>query len=200
MTEPATRDVGRAVITGMPTCRFVFWGRLHRQKGLDRSVTMFARLRERLPMATYTIIGPDGGEQARLEALCRTLGIAQAVRFLGPMSQAEIWAEAASHSFYLQTSVLEGMAMSVVEAMQLGLVPVVTPVGEIGRYCRDAENAVLVGDDDHAVVSHIEHLLAHPEDYARLSAAAVAQWQSAPLYRDDFLAACADALGRPCAA
>jgi glycosyltransferase involved in cell wall biosynthesis len=200
MTEPVSCDARSAADTGAPTCRFVFWGRLHRHKGLDRAVALFARLLQRLPTSTYTIIGPDGGERARLEALCCDLGIAQAVRFLGPLSQAEIRAEAASHCFYLQTSILEGMAMAVVEAMQLGLVPVVTPVGEIGRYCRDGENAVLVTADDDAIVSRIEHLLAHPAEYARLSAAAVAQWQSTPLYRDDFLAACAEILGRPCVA
>jgi glycosyltransferase involved in cell wall biosynthesis len=200
MTEPVSCDRRRGAVTGAPACRFVFWGRLHRQKGLDRAVALFARLLQRLPTATYTIIGPDGGDRARLEALCRDLGIARAVRFVGPLSQAEIRAEAASHCFYLQTSMLEGMAMAVVEAMQLGLLPVVTPVGEIGRYCRDGENAVLVTADDDAIVSRIEHLLAHPAEYARLSAAAVAQWQSSPLYRDDFLAACAEVLGRPCAA
>ena len=40
----------------------------------------------------------------------------------------------ANASFYLQTSKFEGFAMSVVESMMMGLVPVVTPVGEIGRY------------------------------------------------------------------
>jgi glycosyltransferase involved in cell wall biosynthesis len=179
---------------------FIFWGRLHPHKQLSRAVRLFALLHRRLRTATYTIIGPDGGERAGLEALCHELGIAPAVHFLGPMTHAEIRAEAASHSFYLQTSVLEGMAMSVVEAMQLGLVPVVTPVGEIARYCRDGENAVLVTDDDAAVVRRVEHLLTHPDEYARLSATAAAAWQSAPLYRDDFLAACEELIGRPCAA
>jgi glycosyltransferase involved in cell wall biosynthesis len=200
LTERVPREERNAAATSVPASSFIFWGRLHRQKGLDRALALFARMQDRWPPATYTIIGPDGGERARLEDLSGKLGIAHAVRFLGPLSQAEIGAEAASHSFYLQTSVLEGMAMSVVEAMQLGLVPVVTPVGEIARYCRDGENAVLVAADDEAVVSRIAHLLAHPAEYARLSAAAVAQWQSAPLYRDDFLAACAEILGRPCAA
>ena len=41
--------------------------------------------------------------------------------------------------------------MSVVEAMQIGLVPIVTPVGEIARYCVDGKNAVWVQEDATAV-------------------------------------------------
>ena len=37
--------------------------------------------------------------------------------------------------------------MSVVEAMQLGLVPVVTNVGEISRYCIDNFNSVIYKSD-----------------------------------------------------
>ncbi len=34
------------------------------------------------------------------------------------------------------------MAISVIEAMQAGLVPIVTPVGEITGYCSDGVNSV----------------------------------------------------------
>lgn len=198
LTEPVCRDEISASVTNATACSFVFWGRLHKQKGLDRSLKLFAMLFRLWPTATYTIIGPDCGERVRLEALCRALRIAGAVHFLGPMSRADIQVVAGSHRFYLQTSVLEGMAMSVVEAMQWGLVPIVTPVGEIARYCRDGENAVLVGDDQ-AVVSRVGHLLTHPDDYARLSSAAVRHWRAARLYRDDFLEACGELVRRRCA-
>ena len=46
-------------------------------------------------------------------------------------------------SFFLQLSFYEGFAMSVIEAMQLGLVPVVTNVGEISNYCIDNFNGVI---------------------------------------------------------
>ena len=43
------------------------------------------------------------------------------------------------------------MAFSVVEAMQLGLVPVVTAVGEIRAYCHNGQNAVRIETDEQAV-------------------------------------------------
>jgi glycosyltransferase involved in cell wall biosynthesis len=91
--------------------------------------------------------------------------------------------------FYLQTSIYEGMAMSVVEAMQLGLLPVVTPVGEIGSYCRDGGNAVVVNNDERAVAD-VLHLLTDPAAYGTLRQQAIEEWLDKPLYRESVLAAC----------
>jgi len=173
---------------GKPLPNFVFWGRLHSQKGIDRAVRLFSNLQNSLPAAKFSVIGPDGGEFAALERQIRDTGVKH-VEFLGSMDRTDIFAYSQRCSFYLQTSLDEGMAMSVVEAMQLGLVPVVTPVGEISRYCQDGHNAVLVEDDMQAVAS-VLGLLEDPEEYLRLSTNAVATWQNKPLYRDDVLEAC----------
>ena len=179
-----------------PSPSFVFWGRLHAQKRVDRALRLFAAIRASAPGARFDIIGPDGGERPGLEAQMRDAGLEGAVRFLGPMDHEAIFAAARRHSFYLQTSDEEGLGMSVAEAMQLGLVPLVTPVGEIARYCRDGENAILVPRDeatgDGAVVERVLAALADPALYSRLSAAAADTWCERPLYRDDVLAACRD--------
>ena len=176
--------------------RFVFWGRLHPQKGLVRALSFFSRLRAAVPGATFHMIGPDGGDRLALEQEVKRLGLAEAVTFLGPMDRAAIFDFARNCSFYLQTSVDEGMAMSVIEAMQLGLVPVVTPVGEIGRYCRDSENAIWVTDDA-ATVKRVSALLNQPVTYQCMSRAAFDTWQAKPLYRDDVVAACTRLLSQP---
>ena len=78
--------------------------------------------------------------------------------------------------------------MSVVEAMQLGLVPVVTPAGEIQHYCRHNVNSVIIEDDDRAV-EDVARLIDNTSDYSALRAAAIAQWQHARLYRESILEA-----------
>lgn len=79
--------------------------------------------------------------------------------------------------------------MSVVEAMQLGLVPVVTAVGEIGRYVRDGENGLLVDPQSlRASAERIARLLQSPEEIQRLSRSASNTWSDAPLYSEDFCA------------
>jgi glycosyltransferase involved in cell wall biosynthesis len=173
----------------LPTPDFIFWGRLARQKNLARALGLFRRIWQARPDARFTIVGPDAGELVPLQAYCSASGLTAAVRFLGPMDFDAIRALARDHAFYLQTSVYEGMAMSVVEAMQLGLVPVVTPVGEIARYCRAEANAVIVHTDERAAAS-ILHLLDRHEAYLELRRNAILAWQDKPLYRDAVLAEC----------
>ena len=171
-----------------PTPEFIFWGRLSPQKGLERALKIFSNILQLAPDAHFKIIGPDGGVESDLKARVEQLGIAKNVSFTGAKSQADIHTIASRASFYLQTSIDEGMAMSVVEAMQIGLVPVVTPVGEIAHYCVDGKNAVWVQENATAVDA-VLGLLSDADRYKRMSYAAAKTWQAKPLYRDDFLAA-----------
>jgi glycosyltransferase involved in cell wall biosynthesis len=168
---------------------FAYWGRLSAQKNLSRALKLFSAIRQQLPDATYLVIGPDGDEAPSIKALVQEMGLTGAVRLTGPLPFADICEQVRGTCFYLQTSVYEGMAMSVVEAMQLGLVPVVTPVGEIAAYCRSGDNAVMVDDDERAV-GEVLGLLANPDAYEALRQRAIHQWLDKPLYRESVLAAC----------
>lgn len=175
---------------------FGFWGRLSAQKNVGRALGLFARVHAVRPEARFVIIGPDGGEQALLEARVRDAGLTQAVAFAGPLDFAALQAKLVAERvrFCLQTSRYEGMAMSVTEAMQFGLVPVVTPVGEIARYCRDGDNAVLVGESDETAVARMLALLADRAAWDALRERALEAWRDRPLYRDSVLAAARAAL------
>ncbi|MAM09672.1 MAG: hypothetical protein CML23_04250 [Rhizobiaceae bacterium] len=171
-----------------PIPEFVFWGRLNAQKGLDRALALVAGVLQHRQDARFTIIGPNGGMEDYLRAQVAESGLRNHVVFKGRMPHEDIAGAARRASFYLQTSLDEGMAMSVVEAMQSGLVPVVTPVGEIARYCHDRSNAIFVHDNA-AAVEAVLALLSDPDKYRRMSRAAATYWQAKPLYRDDFLIA-----------
>jgi glycosyltransferase involved in cell wall biosynthesis len=194
--EPAKGRVISFVSSRLPSlpgkpvhAEFIFWGRLHPQKRLDRALAIFSAVHAADKSARFIIIGPDGGERTRIAALVNTMGLVDAVQLLGGLAFSDIIQHANSASFYLQTSTLEGMAMSVVEAMQLGLVPVVTPVGEIAHYCRHGENAILVREDA-AIVADIMALLRDDARYQMLRKNAVATWVEKPLYGESMLAAC----------
>ena len=173
---------------------FVFWGRIHVQKDLSRALRLFHAVKLLRRDAQFSVIGPDGGDLARIRAIVVELGLVDSVQFLGPMNFSQIRQVAQSASFYLQTSEVEGMAMSVVEAMQLGLVPIVTPVGEIANYARSGENAVVVIDNSTAL-SEIILLLADECHYQTLRSNAINYWLDKSLYKDDVLKACRDLLG-----
>ena len=145
------------------------------------------------------LIGPDGGLHDEVRADIAARGLDHAITLTGPLTSAEIASHAARASFYVQTSHYEGMALSVMEAMQAGLVPVITPAGEIARYTTDGENAVWIPpeaspDDDLATVERILDLIAHPDTWREIRAQGTARLDDMPLYTDDIMAAAADVL------
>lgn len=173
--------------------QFIFWGRISRQKNLAQALHIFRLIYEKIGTAKLTIIGPDGGQLSHLQQLCADLEIKDTVEFTGQKNFDEICQYAQHASFYLQTSLYEGMAMSVVESMQLGLVPVVTPVGQIAEYCKHDQNAVIIGSELQAVDSVLS-VLKNELKYQKLARNAIKSWHNSLIYRDSFLSACQDAL------
>ena len=92
-------------------------------------------------------------------------------------------------SFFLQLSFFEGFAMSVVEAMQLGLVPVVTNVGEISRYCIDNFNSVIYKSDIETF-EDISKLLDNEEHYLNMRKNAIENWFNHKTYKQDIISSC----------
>ena len=176
--------------------RFIAWSRLSREKRIDLALELIARLNRIGIAAHFTIVGPDGGCLDALRHQVERLGIAGRVEFLGPRSHGEIPDLASSATFYLQLSDFEGQALAVVEAMQLGLIPVVTPVGAIADYCSDGGNAILF-DGLEQTAARLRDLLEQPAKMASMSAAARRQFESAPLYHDDLIAAAGELARRP---
>ena len=166
--------------------KFVCWCRISKEKRIDRSLALIAELKSRIPEVSFTIIGPDHGLIEPLSSLAMELGIGKQVRFVGGQDRSYIEREAAQAAFFLQLSSHEGLGMAVVEAMQLGLVPVVTPVGMIADYCVDGVNSV-VFTDVQSTAEKIEALAKRPGEIARLSHAARAEFAGATLYTDDVL-------------
>jgi glycosyltransferase involved in cell wall biosynthesis len=180
---------------GVPP-RFVFWGRLQYEKDLERAIDVFAAIHRRLPAARFDIIGPDRGALAGLRDRVRLHDLGEAVNFVGPLPHEALLQRARHYRFYLQTSRFEGMAMSVIEAMALGLVPVVTPVGEIPRYCHDGESGIHVGTPDETA-QRVVALVTDPARWQQMAAHASARWADARLFRDDYRDACDRLLREP---
>jgi glycosyltransferase involved in cell wall biosynthesis len=163
---------------------FIFWGRIHPQKGLLDSIMLFSEILKVFPEARYIIIGPDGGDLNRVKARLSELDIMHAVTLRGPLDFKDIVEESATASFYLQCSKVEGMAMSVVEAMQLGLVPVVKAVGEISSYAIHMKNSILIENIEDARLK-ILGLLHDRARFRRMSKAAMSTWSQKELYAEN---------------
>lgn len=168
---------------------FIYWGRIEKYKGISRAIIIFAEIIKKHPNARFIVVGPDGGSLNQNIKECISIGILESVIFKGSASFDEIISYSKEASFYLQTSLIEGMALSVIEAMQLGLVPIVTPVGEIIYYCNDGSNAVIV-ETDKKVVEDVLILLESNDRYQKMRSQTIATWKDKLLYKDSVLDAC----------
>jgi glycosyltransferase involved in cell wall biosynthesis len=167
---------------------FIFWGRIGSEKGLDRALIIFSKVVKFYKNASFVIIGPDGGELENIMLVSKDLGVFDKVKFYDSMEIDEIYDLAKNASFYIQTSKFEGMALSVVEAMQIGLVPVVTPVGEISSYCNE-DNAIIVHSNEEAV-RDILLVLESLQDFKTKSNNANVTWLENDSYEESFFKEC----------
>lgn len=169
---------------------FIFWGRLKRQKRVDRAIILIHKLNQLKIDATFTIYGDDGGEYTNLKKLLAKLNISSKINLNGSASHSLIRESASKHSFYLQLSEYEGFSMSTVEAMQFGLVPIVTPVGEIKNYCADNKNAVILDDPDNIdkSVDKIIEILNNQERFNAIRNSAIRTWLDQKIYAEDLTA------------
>lgn len=97
------------------------------------------------------LIAGEGSERERLEAMARELGLTPHVRFLGYRTDVMDLLRAAD--FFVLPSLLEGMPLSVLEAMSYGLPVIATTVGGVPEVVTDGESGVLVPPGDPAALS-----------------------------------------------
>jgi glycosyltransferase involved in cell wall biosynthesis len=165
---------------------FIFWGRLAPEKRLDRVISVFQKIHSQEPRARLSIIGPDAGELERCRNLIAGGGLTDVISVIGPLGRDAIFDRAARATFFLQLSDFEGFCKSAVEAMQHGLVPAVTPVGDVGRYCVHLTNSVHMLTEKQ-FIADICRVMSSADETRLLSTNARLTWVNRPLYPDDFV-------------
>ncbi|WP_342088416.1 glycosyltransferase family 4 protein [Dyadobacter sp. OTU695] len=122
--------------------RFMFLGRINTVKNLPLAVDTIRYLASRGCNASLDIYGRNDGMLDSVTEYIRTNQLESRVRFLGEVNGAQKLEIFRDYNFLIQLSSHEGMAMSVAEAMQNGLVCFVSAVGEIPNYATDMKTAV----------------------------------------------------------
>ncbi len=144
-------------------------GHLQKQKRVHMTIRAFAALQKRYPEATLTVIG-QGEERNRLEALCRELGVENAVCFLGQIPNEAVLAEMAKSRFFVLPSVREGFGIVYLEAMANGCITIGTEGEGISDLIVSGENGFLVPPDDpDAIVQTIVWCLEHPDESSAIA-------------------------------
>jgi len=133
-------------------------GRLHTQKNVGHAVASLAALSDQ--NAILAIAG-EGPEEESIRALARDLGVSNRVRFLGPVSGADVTRFYRAIDLFLFPSIYEGFGLTLVEAMSQRC-PVVCSDIEITREVA-ADAAALVPLDVPAWAKRIDELLISPQ-------------------------------------
>lgn len=150
--------------------------RLAAHKGIDTGLKVLAALREEHPDLRYAVVG-TGIKQAELEALARDLGVADRVRFLTGVPDADLPAVYNCAELYLGLSrpeelLIEGFGIALTEASASGIPVIGGLAGGIPDAVRDGETGLLVDSTDlSAVVASVRSLLANKELTRRLGEA-----------------------------
>ena len=103
--------------------------RLHPVKRLDLLIRAFVRVRATAPDALLVLVG-DGPERDRLAALARSAGVAEAVRFCGPIPDGELWSYYAAADVFAAPTVAD-FNIAPYEALALGCRVVCAPNMEV---------------------------------------------------------------------
>ena len=120
---------------------FVFVGRFSKQKAIPKSLEFIKKLNDAGVKVTFDLYGRDDGELQGLKNYVKKNDLCDLITFHHSLLPTQIECEMRRYNYYLQTSVKEGMAISVFQSVKNGLLPVVTPVGEIEKYTRNGFNA-----------------------------------------------------------
>lgn len=105
-------------------------GRLSKEKGFDRLVAAFAELKKRYPSTGLVIIG-EGKQRSELEEQLRSQGLVGDALLPGYLTEVPAMMKRAD--VLCMPSLTEGLPITLLEAMTLGLPIVACNVGEIGN-------------------------------------------------------------------
>lgn len=136
------------------TIRLGTIARLVAVKDIDLLLDVIVLVVQEVSNVRVAVVG-DGPEYARLVARATALGLERVVTFPGEVRPGTDVAK--EFDVYLLTSVLEGLGMSVLEAMVVGVPVVATDCGGVSEVVEDRETGYLVarGDDREALAREI---------------------------------------------
>jgi len=150
--------------------------RLEWHKGIDTVIKALPAIRAAHPGTRYAVAGV-GARLPLFEHVAREAGVADAVRFLGGVPDADLPFLYNAVDLYVGASrrvelLVEGFGISLVEASASGLAVVGGRSGGVPDAVRDGETGILVDPDQPAAVAAgVNRLLGDPELRKRLGAA-----------------------------
>ncbi len=167
----ARRELGLAEHGPLAT----FVGRLDPIKGIEVLLRAVALLRQRtseLPAPFLLIVGGESapGESRRLVDLCEQLGVADLVRFVGPVPHHQLPKYYRAADIAVMPSLYESFGMALLEAMACGIPVIATKVDGPSNVVLDGSSGLLVPPGDAlALANALERLITDASIRRRLA-------------------------------
>ncbi|HSB80937.1 MAG TPA: glycosyltransferase [Candidatus Methylomirabilis sp.] len=174
---------------GFSESTILYAGRLAPEKHLDLIVRAVASLASQAPGILLALLG-SGSAEGDLRSLCRSLGVAERVRFLGYVPDLATVAEVYNASdVFAIPSTAETQSLAAMQAMACGLPVVGARSWGLREYITEANGLLVDPGDEHGLREALASLLRRPdarlrlgnggrESVARFSAFAIAaEWE-----------------------
>ncbi len=188
---PIPPDEAREAI-GMPgsSCLILFVGRIEPLKGIETLIRAMASMKQEGALRHcpqgLAIIGGDpqaspkmmNAEMARLQALCKELGLEDMILFLGKRGQDTLPYYYSAAEVLVMPSHYESFGMVALEAMACGTPVVASQVGGLAFLVQDGITGFVVPNDDpEALGESLTRLIEDPELRRKMGAQAAAYAQ-----------------------
>jgi glycosyltransferase involved in cell wall biosynthesis len=152
----------------------VFVGAVSHHKGIYILLEAFERLRTDHHDVALVVVG-DGPERAAVRDHVEQRGYAEDVHLTGRLPHRETLAAISRADVLVLPSESEGLPRVIVEAMELEVPVIATPVGGIPDIVKDGHTGLLVNREPPALAAALERIYASPELRTRLASNATAQ-------------------------
>lgn len=112
----------------------------------ELAVKTFSIIKNWIPNATLTMIGPDKGELRKTQYLIQQQSLDDSINILGPIPNDELYNYYHTHNIFLNTTSYESFGVAVLEAASCGIPIVSTPAGEIPLLWKHREEILISKD------------------------------------------------------
>ena len=150
------------------TMCIVFSGRLVDQKRPDVLIRVYNKLIQQLQdLKVHLVIIGDGALKAQVVRFIKKHDIANQVTMLGKVTSDKMVSVMSAGDVIFLPSKMEGLSVALIEAMSVGLVPVVTNVGGHREIVRDGAGFLVDRDDESGMLEGLTKLALDP-DYRKI--------------------------------
>jgi len=138
-------ELGELEVVPERADEILFLARLQERKRPTVFVEVAHKLSRRLPGFVFTLVGPDGGEAATVQARIEDLGLQEVVKWTGPIAPDRVVERLMRARLYVLPSVDEVFPMTILEAFRAGTPVVATESLGIAADCARFGSAELTG-------------------------------------------------------